>query len=213
MTPSEARLLIACHECDALHERRPLDEGEVAICSRCGARLYARARNDLQRTLAFAVSGLLFFVVMVSFPFLGISANGVEREVSLTGSIAALFEQSSPLLALLVGLVLIAFPLVKVLGLIALLLPLQIGGQLPGSHLYCRIVERVVPWNMTEIYLVGVIVTFVKLSAMANIIYGVAFAAFVAFVIVMTAANATINFTTLWDSLPDQGGRRREPAS
>ena len=192
---------IACHECDALHDRLPLEAGESAFCSRCDARLYAENPDDLQRALAFSLAGLLFFLIMVSFPFLGIAASGVERNIGLIESITDLYRSHSMLLALVVGMVLVVFPLVKVLGLIGLLLPLQINRRLPASHVYCRLVERIAPGNMTEIYLVGVIVTFVKLASMASIIYGVAFWAFIAFVITMTAATASINYTTLWDKL------------
>lgn len=192
---------IACHECDALHDRLPLQAGESAACSRCGARLYVENPEDLQRALAFTLAGLFFFLIMVSFPFLGIFASGIERNIGLLESITDLYSNHSRPLALVVGMVLVVFPLIKVLGLIGLLLPMEVSRRLPASHIYCRLVERIAPWNMTEIYLVGVIVTFVKLSSMASIVYGIAFWAFIGFVIAMTAATAAINFTTLWDKL------------
>lgn len=163
--------------------------------------MYAQNRNYLQRTLAFSLAGLVFFVLMISYPFLGISIKGVVREVSLLESIVTLYKGDSWMLSILVGVVLILFPLLKVLGLIALLLPLQMNRRLPGWHICCKMVEWLWPWNMTEIYLVGVIVTFVKLSSMASIIYGTAFWVFIAFVFTMTAAKTSLNFTSLWNRL------------
>ncbi len=203
--PPTLAALIACPECDVLHVRKVLKDSEAAHCVRCGAKLYSKRRNDIQQALALSLAGLVFFVMMVTFPFLGISSSGAERNIGLVKSIGELYLTQSPLLAILVGLLLVVFPLIKVLGLIAILIPLHISNRIPGTDIYFKLVERIAPWNMTEIYLVGVIVTFVKLTSIADVNYGIAFWAFIGFVVVMTAAMSAINFTSLWDRLEVRG--------
>lgn len=193
--------LIACPHCDCLHRRGLLDHGQAAYCVRCGARLYVGSENHVDGTLALSLSALIFFLLVISFPFLGISVNGIERQTSLLGGVVQLYQGETWILAVLVGLVLILFPMLKILGLVALLLPLRLRWRVPRRAWMVRLVEWVSPWNMTEIYLIAVIVTFVKLAAMATIIYGVAFWAFIAFVVTMTAATSILDFTTLWEEI------------
>ena len=101
-------------------------------------------------------------------------------------------------MAILVALVLIIVPLLKVLCLILLFFPVRLGMLVPGARVICKLVERLMPWNMTEIFLVGIIVTFVKLSSLAFIIYGVAFWGFIGFVLVMTWTSSAVDFPHLW---------------
>lgn len=55
--------MIACHECDLLHRVRPLPVETKALRTRCGAILYRRRRNSLDRTLALNIAGLILFAL------------------------------------------------------------------------------------------------------------------------------------------------------
>jgi paraquat-inducible protein A len=79
----QAPTLIACHECDLLHEVQPLPEGGVARCARCEAVLLQHKRNSIDRTLAFALTGLILIIVANTYPFLALKSEGVIRETTL----------------------------------------------------------------------------------------------------------------------------------
>ena len=66
--------LIACHECDLLQQRPPLPMGATARCARCGAVLYRRKRNSLDRVLALTIAGLILFIVANAYPLAVINA-------------------------------------------------------------------------------------------------------------------------------------------
>ena len=59
-------------------------------------------------------------------------------------------------------------PLAKILGMLAILVPLQLGLRPPWIVAGFRWVERLQPWAMMEVYLLGVIVAFVKLQDLAD---------------------------------------------
>ena len=48
VTESILSSLVACHECDLLHEKVVLEVGAVARCVRCNATLYVKKENSLQ---------------------------------------------------------------------------------------------------------------------------------------------------------------------
>ncbi|MBV9127570.1 MAG: paraquat-inducible protein A, partial [Verrucomicrobia bacterium] len=53
---------LACHDCDALYTAPAVAEGEKIVCARCGARLFARWPNALQRATALVCASAWFFV-------------------------------------------------------------------------------------------------------------------------------------------------------
>ena len=76
----ELENLIACHECDLIHQREPINEGQKALCLRCGANLYAEKVNMVSRSLALNLSALILYLIAISLPFLGIEAKGIIVE-------------------------------------------------------------------------------------------------------------------------------------
>ena len=67
-----------------------------------------------------------------------------------------------------------------------------------------RWVERLQPWAMMEVYLLGVIVAYVKLQDLATVHLGVALYAFVGTIILMAAADARFEPHAIWRRLAPQ---------
>jgi paraquat-inducible protein A len=57
------------------------------------------------------------------------------------------------------------------------------------------------PWNMIEVFLLGVLVSLMKLGEMADLVFGLGFWAFAALMVCMAAAVAGIDRNELWDRL------------
>ena len=64
---------------------------------------------------------------------------------------------------------------------------------------------------MAEVYLLGVLVAFVKLSDMARVELAVAFYAFCALILLSTAANAAMDPREVWSRLEDLGEGDPQP--
>ena len=208
---SELDALIACHECDLLQRKQPLNDGETARCTRCGALLYKQKRRSLDRSLALTVSSLVFYVLACSFPFMTLKIQGREQAITLPSGIWQLYDEGLWLLALIVvGMILLA-PLLKILGLLYLLLPLKFGGALPRSALTYRVVEFMHPWSMMEIYLIGTLVSLVKIAELATIVLGVAFWSFIALIITETAAGVMLDPHTLWEKMEKWEKKMEKP--
>jgi paraquat-inducible protein A len=56
----------------------------------------------------------------------------------------------------------------------------------------------IAPWSMMEVFMLGVIVTLVKLSDVATIIPGVAFWSFIGLVILFSMITASFSVRDFW---------------
>ncbi|WP_054034360.1 paraquat-inducible protein A [Desulfatitalea tepidiphila] len=190
---------IACHDCDLLHRRQPLPPAGVATCSRCGTVLYRSRRNSLDRTLAMAVCGLILFIIANLSPFLTLKFEGQTQETNLVTGVMELYRQGMVPIALLVMATGIAFPLLELTGLIYMLLPLKFDRTPWGMAGVFRVIRALQPWGMTEVFLLGILVSIVKLAGMATVIPGAALYAFLALIFVVAATAASLDPDIVWD--------------
>jgi paraquat-inducible protein A len=72
------------------------------------------------------------------------------------------------------------------------------------------LIGRLLPWGMMDVFLLGILVSMVKLVALASVIVGIGFYAFVLAVILYAATIASLEPHTLWESLKDQSDNQNE---
>ena len=194
--------IIACHECDLLYELPPLPEGSVAKCSRCGGVLQRHKRDSLDRTLAWTIAGLILFVVANAFPFLDLKSGELVRQTTLITGVSELYQQGMRSVAVLVFLTSILFPAVQLAGMLYLLLPLKVKllpWWKPASVF--RFIQRIHPWAMMEVFMVGILVSMVKLAKLAKVVPGIAIYSFAVLIFVLAAAASSMDPHLIWDRL------------
>jgi paraquat-inducible protein A len=185
-----------------------LPEGGAARCSRCGALLYRQRRDSIEHTLLLALAALILFVIANTFPFLTFELEGnADTSTLLTGA-WSLYEQGMWPLAILVLLAATVMPLIWLVCAIYVLLPLALGRVPWRVAEVFRITELLRPWSMMEVYLLGVIVAYVKLSDLARLELGIALFAFVGLIVLMIAAEAALEPHEIWRRLGPQASVR-----
>jgi len=196
--------LTACHDCDLIHWFGPVPHGSAAKCSRCGAILYQNKRHSLERTLALTVTGLILFIVANSFPFLGLKLHARVHETILITGIKELYLQGMWILATVVLLTTIVMPAAQMLGLLYVLLPIKLN-RIPWKlKEVFRFVQTLRPWAMMEVFMLGILVSIVKLAKMATIVPGIAAFAFMALIFVLAASLAVLNPHEVWEGIKVQ---------
>lgn len=190
-----------CHVCDTLHLAEPLPEGTAARCRCCGSLLYQNRPASLARATAFSATALVLMVVVHSFPFLTMDAAGIRTTLNLASAARALVNEGSPLLGVALALFTIATPLVLAGGLIYVCAPLLFGKVAPGGFFVAKWMNKSEPWNMIEVFLLGVLVSLLKLGKVADVHFGMGFWAFGLLMLCMAAAVAGIDRDELWDRL------------
>jgi len=200
--------MVACHECDLLHQKHHLELGQIARCIRCNAFLYANKPNSIDRALAVSLAALIMFVVANAFPFLAISVSGNTQSISIISAVFALSDEGMWLLGLLSFGFILLIPLLRVVGLLYILLPLRFERRLPGIEIVFRGIVALSPWSMMEIYMFGAIVALVKLASMANIELGLSFWAFALLNLLSVLAAQMVDNHSLWDFISHSRGGR-----
>ena len=189
---------IACHECDVLHRIKSLPAREAAHCVRCGAVLYKHKPNSLERTLAFGFASLILFILANSFPFLGLKIGSQVRETTLITGIYELYVQGMHLVAIRVLLTTILVPFTQMVCLLYIVLPLKFQ-RLPNRlPLVFRFVNSLRPWGMMEVFMIGILVSLVKLAGMAKIIPGISLFSFLALIFVLAAMTVSLDSHLIW---------------
>jgi paraquat-inducible protein A len=190
--------LTLCHACDLPSRIGDVPAGGTARCPRCGSVVYKRIRDSLDRTLALALGGLFLFIAANAFPFLAMKMQGNVTHTTLSTGVRALYEQGSPIVATLVLVTTIVAPFLQISALIFVLGPLRLGVRIPGQAQVFRLLRRVQPWSMMEVFIMGILVSLVKLIAMAQIVPGIALWSFVLLIPVLAAATSSLDAEWVW---------------
>lgn len=195
-------MLVACLQCDLLHRARPLSPGGEARCARCGAHLYGRTRPDAnERALALALAACLLLVIANVFPVLGMEARGVHSSTTLLDAVHSLWTDGARAVAVLVFLTTLLVPAIELLALAWVLLALRRGARGGVAVPMLHLIERLKPWGMVEVFMLGVLVSLVKLSHVATIEPGVALFAYGALMALIAACAATFDADAAWAQL------------
>jgi paraquat-inducible protein A len=180
--------IIKCHEC-ALSIRLPfILEGQKAICPRCGYLLSSIHCNATNRVLSFSFTALMFLILSIPFEFISFNTKGLERHIDIIDSFNILIANDYLILALLQIIAVLVLPLLILFILIALYLPLSRGQCPKHQQLLVHYLFLLLPWSMVEIFLIGTLVSLIKIISMASIGLGPSFYCFILFSITLTAA-------------------------
>ena len=194
-------MFIACDECDLLEAVPPLAVKSSARCRRCGAVLYKRRARSIERTLALTIAGLVLLVVANAYPFLGFELQGNVIETTLLGGIELLYENDKFAIAAVVFITAVLAPALQLAAGLYVFLPLHLGRRPRDLARVFRWIQRLQPWAMIEVFMLGILVSMIKLSQMATIVPGTALWAFALLIVVLAVASAVMDPGEVWKRL------------
>ncbi len=197
---------IACHDCDLLQAIPPLSIGDSANCVRCNATLLEQQKNSINRSLAFAITGLILFIIANLFPLLSLKALGVTQEGTILSTAVSLYQAERPLLAIIIFLTTFLFPITTLVGTIYVLIQVKTNNINDVTAPLFRFLRSTDAWGMLEIFMLAVIVSVVKLGDLADVIFGVSLYAFVLLVLSLTLLSRSLNPHDVWNSLRNKHG-------
>ena len=180
--------LVACPECDALQQAPELAPGYAADCARCGAELFRNKPASLEMTLAFILAAAVAFAIANAFPLMELDARGVRSTSTLYGLVETLFATGWPSVALLVLVTVILVPTLQLATSLYILIPIKLGRVPRHLRTAVRTLDAIWRWGMVEVFLLGAIVSLVKLTKLASVDMGLAFYAVGAYVLLTAAA-------------------------
>lgn len=196
--------LVACPDCGLLHRVRQPRPGRRAECTRCAAVLYRRGTGGIHHALPVALTGAALLALIALNPLMAVHVQGNDREGLVSTGIAALADQGMWPLALLVGVLVLGAPLVRVAGVVAVLAGLHAGRRPANPRGLARLfawTERLRPWAMLDVFLLGLLVGYSRLKGFANAEFLTGGLALGGYVVARTAMDQTLDRRAVWSAI------------
>jgi len=198
--------VIACHECDLLMRLSDFPNGNKACCPRCGHVVTEKTNNAKDKIMALAISSLIFLIFSLPFPFLSFESKGNERVITLLDSVINLSSLDFDFIAVLLLLTTIIIPGMFLTGILFVILSVSINRVSNLTKTSLKLVFHLLDWNMAEIFLIGILVSFVKIASMANVDFGLSFGAYVMFIVFLVATASRLDRFQVWRWVKDSEG-------
>jgi paraquat-inducible protein A len=195
--------LVACHECDLLLRKPQLQAGDRAECPRCGFVLYSQNHQVSRRSLALVIAALLLYIPANFLPIMQINVLGQTSEDTIWSGVLSLYAAGGVLksIALVVFLCSMVIPLLKLLIQFFVLLTIRLNFARSYGLLLYRMFHHLQEWGMLEVYLMGVLVSIVKLIDIAAPTIDFGLGCFVALLLVQIWLEGTMEPHQIWDAL------------
>ncbi|EHR0246297.1 paraquat-inducible protein A [Vibrio parahaemolyticus] len=200
-----SRQLISCEECGLVVRIPEIEQGQKAQCPRCSHSLTKINAKPYQSVIAVSSACLIMLVLSISFPFMSFSVQGLSQEITLLHAAKMLAEFQNALLGALLLATVVVLPAIYV-GLILFLHleALKVRNHPPSkkqqrmAKILCRILFRVEPWLMVDVFLIGVLVSLIKIASLADIGMGSSFWAFCVYTILVVKCISMVDKSWLW---------------
>lgn len=197
--------ITVCPGCDLIVSTTHLEVpfGSQLVCPRCKYKIQTPRPETVHRTLVFSITALLFFFPAHFMILLHLDALGFIDQGTVYNSITALYSQKYFLVALMVLLTAILIPLTK----LTLLFLVSLG---IAKNLYTRYLSRlfrwythIEEWGMTEVYLIGIFVTIIKMSKTAAISYDAGFFCFIGLSFAIAGCIFSLDRHYYWEMIEE----------
>lgn len=188
---------VLCPQCDLLVTLPALQFGQKANCPRCKTMLTTRWQEPRKRPVGYALSALFMLLLANLFPFVNMNVKGLSSQISLIQIPQALIGDNYSSIATLFMIVVQLIPTFCMLSIIILC------GRVPIPRLWkirlAWVLFHLKPWCMVEIFLAGVLVSFVKLIAYGEVGIGASFIPYVLFCLLQVRAFQCTDRFWLWN--------------
>lgn len=191
--------LMLCPQCDMLVTLPALAFGTKAVCPRCKTTLSARWDEPRKRPIGYALSALFMLLLANIFPFINMRVAGIANQIELLQIPRVMVAENYASMATLFMVLVQLIPAFCMLAIILLCararMPLKLKVWI------AKVLFRFKTWCMVEIFLAGVLVSFVKLMAYGDIGIGSSFIPFCLFCLLQVRAFQCVDRRWLWQDI------------
>jgi paraquat-inducible protein A len=200
--------ILLCHECDLLIQKQPIAEGSKLQCPRCEHVLYRQKHDTINTSLAYTVTALICFYPAATESIMILNMGGLEQQQSLIGGARVLLEEQYYLVAILTLMSSLLIPLLRLLLLLYVTLSLSTNFFHSSLLWSFRLYHHIEEWGMLDVYMLGIIVSVVKMLSMAEIQPGFGLWAYAALLLTSIMATTTLNEHEVWSLLLKKKSQR-----
>ena len=191
---------IVCDQCYTRVDIPALDHCQEAFCPTCEHAMLTFRKFGNEHSLAFAISALVLLVLSLPFNFLIFKSNGQQHSINITDTLNVLINQDYLSLAVITALAILIIPLIVLTGIAVLSAGYLRQRRMRLFKPVYHTVNNLMQWSMAEVFMVGTLVSLIKVTSLADVAYGASFYAFIGFAVCLTLAmvNYDRNRLGLW---------------
>jgi len=186
------------------HQAVPaLQPGMRAKCARCGITLVSIRTHSFSHSIALNLAALILMLIMCLTRLMSVETAGILINAGLFSGPEELVRQGMPALGAVVIFVTVLAPTLKLTGTLYVLIRLHEAD--PPGHLR-RVfawVEKLRPWSMIEVFVLGVFVAYVKLGDLVKLELDAGVYALLALTVIIIWADSALDRELIWERLGD----------
>jgi paraquat-inducible protein A len=198
--------LLSCLDCHLVS--RPAEGAGVVRCPRCRAPLHSRKPHMVGRTWAFLIAAYVLYIPANVMPVMDSESLFLSSSDTILSGVRYLWQSGSPVTASIIFFASIVEPLLKLVGLTALVLAVQRSGlrirARGGARVY-RLIHVVGRWSMTDLFAAGILASLVQSPTLAQITVRPGALAFGLVVVLTMLASLSFDPRCLYDAEASHG--------
>ncbi|HEY8243802.1 MAG TPA: paraquat-inducible protein A [Casimicrobiaceae bacterium] len=190
---------LACPDCDLQQSVPPLLPGGSARCARCRVTIARNPVDPIGRPLALSVAAAAVFLIANTAPLMGLSAVGREASTTILGGAREMWTRGSEITAVIVAFCAFAAPGAYIAFMLAVLLGAK---RTPAPRWVGRLLRWaavVLPWSMTEVMLLGILVALIKIAHLATVVPGIGLFAVGVLVVLLAVTSSIFEPRAIWN--------------
>ncbi|WP_114196040.1 membrane integrity-associated transporter subunit PqiA [Edaphovirga cremea] len=188
-----------CPQCDLLVALPDVAVGKKAVCPRCKTTLYSRWAEPFMQPTGYAISALFMLLLANLFPFVNMRVAGIGSEITLIQIPGVLVSDDYASMATLFMIFVQLVPTFCMITIILLCQKVRLPFRIKTG--IARVLFTLKSWCMVEIFLAGVLVSFVKLMAYGDIGIGNSFIPYCLFCVLQVRAFQCFDRRWLWQQI------------
>lgn len=188
-----------CPQCDLMVKLPEVPQGSRASCPRCHAVLTTNWHEPRKRPTGYALAALFMLLLANLFPFVTMKVAGLSSQITLLQIPKVMVSEDYSSLATLFLVFVQAIPGLCMLTIILLVNRINMPVSLRLG--LARILFQLRNWGMAEIFMAGVLVSFVKLMAYGDIGLETSFWPWCLFCLLQVRAFQCVDRRWLWNQI------------
>ena len=198
-----------CPQCDLMVRLPDIPVGSRASCPRCHTTLTANWYEPRKRPTGYALAALFMLLLANLFPFITMKVAGISSQITLMQIPQVMVSEDYSSLATLFLLFVQGIPAFCMLTIILLVNPAKMPTGL--LRILARVLFQLRSWGMAEIFMAGVLVSFVKLMAYGDIGLQTSFWPWCLFCLLQLRAFQCVDRRWVWQQIAPMPALRHPP--
>jgi paraquat-inducible protein A len=165
--------------------------------------------NSIAKVLALSLAGLLLYPPAMLLPLMTFEAFGFSNSANILESVLNFYRNEYYFVSVMVLLSAVVFPFILLITAFIVSLHIQLKKHSPLLKPFFKLHLHLEEWAMVEVYLLGILVTIIKMSDSSAINYQGGVLCFACLVIITLAIGSNVDRHLFWRFIENR--KKRKP--